>query len=156
MDSVTCSYPTILRGKDLRNIPTEMFGHCRYLHLETRNPPAADSPPGSSGDCVRQRYRTVSVRRAAATVVVAGVVCGVVCVLMVVTATYGCIYATLAAHDQQRLKQGNSHQQPLMSVKEPEQDLTNEQKEDLMPSIRKGAEAPDCTGWMAFPPEVCV
>ncbi|XP_057185746.1 leucine-rich repeat and transmembrane domain-containing protein 2 isoform X1 [Triplophysa rosa] len=150
IDSVHCSYPTNLRGKDLCNIPTEMFGHCHYLHFMTRNPPAADSHPGSSGDCIHQRYRPVSVRRAAATVVVAGVVCGVVCILMVVTATYGCIYAMMAANEQQQLNQGDNHQQPLMSAKEPEQDLMNEQKEDLMPSIRRGTE------WMAFPPEVCV
>lgn len=133
-----------------------MFGHCHPLHNGTRNPPAADSHSDLSGDCIRQRYRPVSVRRAAATVVVAGVVCGVVCVLMVVTATYGCIYAMLAAHEQQQLKQGDGQQQPLVSAKKPEQDLMNERKEDLMPSIKRGAEAPECAEWMAFPPEVCV
>lgn len=102
---------------------------------------------------MRQRYRPVSVRRATATVVIAGVVCGVVCVLMVVTATYGCIYAMLVANEQQQMIIGNSQQQqPLMVAKEPEQD----EKEDLMPTIGKGAEATECVGWMAFPPEVCV
>ncbi|KAI2648372.1 Leucine-rich repeat and transmembrane domain-containing protein 2 [Labeo rohita] len=156
VDSANCSLPANLHGKDLRTIPMEMFRHCYPLYLETRNPSAADGhqvPPGSAGDCMRQRYRTVSVRRATATVVVAGVVCGVVCVMMVVTATYGCIYAMLMAHEQQQLIEGNSQQQqPLMVAKEPEQD----EKEDLMPTIGKGAEAKECVGWMAFPPEVCV
>ncbi|XP_051976028.1 leucine-rich repeat and transmembrane domain-containing protein 2 isoform X3 [Xyrauchen texanus] len=156
VDSVNCSSPTNLYGKDLRNIPMEMFRHCYPLYLETRSSSFAEGHPvtaGSPGDCIRQRYRPVSVRRAAATVVVAGVVCGVVCVLMVVTATYGCIYAMLAAHEQQQLMHGNSQQQqPLIVVKEPEQD----EKEDLVATIAKEEEALECAEWMAFPPEVSV
>ncbi|XP_052454387.1 leucine-rich repeat and transmembrane domain-containing protein 2-like [Carassius gibelio] len=156
IDSANCSFPANLHGKDLRSIPMEMFRHCYPLYLETRYPSAAKGhqvPAGSAGDCMRQRYRPVSVRRATATVVVAGVVCGVVCVMMVVTATYGCIYAMLMAHEQQQLVEGNSQrQQPLMVAKEPEQD----EKEDLIPTIGKGAEATECVAWMAFPPEVCV
>ncbi|KAK7121506.1 hypothetical protein R3I93_022557 [Phoxinus phoxinus] len=155
VDSANCSFPSNLHGKDLRSIPMEMFRHCYPLYLETRNPSAAEGHqvPAGPADCIRQRYRPVSVRRATATVVVAGVVCGVVCVLMVVTATYGCIYATLVANEHQQLTHGNSQQQqPLMVDKEPEQD----EKEDLMPTIGKGAEATECVGWMAFPPEVCV
>ncbi|XP_016330698.1 leucine-rich repeat and transmembrane domain-containing protein 2-like isoform X1 [Sinocyclocheilus anshuiensis] len=156
VDSANCSFPANLHGKDLRSIPMEMFRHCYPRYLETRSPSAAEGhqvPAGSAGDCMRQRYRSVSVRRATATVVVAGVVCGVVCVMMVVTATYGCIYAILMAHEQQQLTERNSQQQqPLMVAKEPEQD----EKEDLMPTIGKGAEATECVGWMAFPPEVCV
>lgn len=153
VDSINCSYPTNLQGKDLRNVPTEMFKQCYSLYFETINPSDAGQI-GSNVDCIRQRYRPVSVRRASGTVVVAGVVCGVVCVLMVVSATYGCVYAMLAAHEQQQLKQGNSQQQPLIVAKEP--DLMKELKEDLMPNTRKEAEAPECTEWMAFPPEVCV
>lgn len=137
----------------------EMFRHCYPLYLETRTPSAAEGhqvpagAAGAAGDCMRQRYRPVNVRRATATVVVAGVMCGVVCVMMVVTATYGCIYAMLMAHEQQQLTEGSSQQQqPLMGAKEPEQD----EKEDLMPTIGKGAEATECVAWMAFPPEVCV
>ncbi|XP_016425191.1 leucine-rich repeat and transmembrane domain-containing protein 2 [Sinocyclocheilus rhinocerous] len=156
IDSANCSFPANLHGKDLRSIPMEMFRHCYPLYLETRDPSAAEGhqvPAGSAGDCMCQRYRPVSVRRATATVVVAGVVCGVVCVMMVVTATYGCIYAMLMAHEQQQLIERNSQrQQPLMVAKEPEQD----EKEDLMPTIGKGAEATECVVWMAFPPEVCV
>ncbi|XP_067291970.1 leucine-rich repeat and transmembrane domain-containing protein 2 [Pseudorasbora parva] len=155
VDSANCSFPSNLHGKDLRSIPMEMFRHCYPLYLETRNPSAAEGhqvPAGSAGDCMRQRYRPVSVRRATATVVVAGVVCGVVCVLMVVTATYGCIYAMLVANEQQLMHGNSQQQQPLMEEKEPEQ----EEKDDLMPTIGKEAEATECVGWMAFPPEVCV
>ncbi|XP_005163087.2 uncharacterized protein lrtm2b [Danio rerio] len=153
VDSPNCSFPTDLQGKDLASLPMELFRHCYPLQLQTRKPSAPEAHQGPSGDCMRQRYRAVSVRRATATVVVAGVVCSVVCVLMVVTATYGCIYATLVAHQQQQMLQRKRQQQePLMVEKEPAHD----EKEDLMPTIGKGAEAMECVGWMAFPPEVCV
>nr|XP_057933916.1 leucine-rich repeat and transmembrane domain-containing protein 2 isoform X2 [Doryrhamphus excisus] len=75
-------------------------------------------------DCVRARYRPVSVRRAIGTVVIAGVVCGIVCIMMVVAAAYGCIYASLMAKYQRELKK----RQPLMGDGEADGDDREEKQ----------------------------
>ncbi|CDQ61764.1 unnamed protein product [Oncorhynchus mykiss] len=103
VDAVKCNLPKELRGQDIRSIPIEMFNYC--LQLDNQ-----DSV--NQEECVRQRYRPVSVRRAWGTQIVAACVCGVVCVLMVVAATYGCIYASLMAKYQRELK---NRGQPLMA-----------------------------------------
>lgn len=162
VDSIECSLPAFLQGRDLRRVPMEMFRHCSQLpYAETKHPSAScfrtaegflvSTDP--SADCYRQRHRPISVRRAAVTVVVAGVVCGVVCVMMVVAATYGCIYAMLAAHHQQELldRSLQLQHQPLMGEREAEQ-----REEETVPDLSKGEKSPERTEWIAFPPEVCV
>lgn len=139
VDALQCSLPKDLSGRDIRTIPVEMFNYCLQLENQARGPsgsygpgspagggdPRSSRPPCPPGrvtsgeDCVRQRYRPASVRRAAGTQIVAGVVCGVVCVMMVVAATYGCIYASLMAKYQRELK---NRGQPLMSETGPETD----------------------------------
>ncbi|KAG9272373.1 leucine-rich repeat and transmembrane domain-containing protein 2-like [Astyanax mexicanus] len=162
VDSIQCSLPAILRGRDLRRVPMEMFRHCSQLPIpETRHHSAscfrtADGllvSTDPAADCYRQRHKTVSVRRAPITVVVAGVVCAVVCVMMVVAATYGCIYAMLAAHHQQQLLERSLQvqQQPLMDEREAEPE-----EEETAPDLNEEEKAPECTEWIAFPPEVCV
>uniref|UniRef100_A0A673A175 Leucine-rich repeats and transmembrane domains 2a n=1 Tax=Sphaeramia orbicularis TaxID=375764 RepID=A0A673A175_9TELE len=116
VDAVECTLPKDLRGRDIRGVPVEMFNYC--LQLEDENGGGEGSRSGQGGippcsrnsDCVRARYRPVSVRRAIGTVVIAGVVCGIVCIMMVAAAAYGCIYASLMAKYQRELKK----RQPLM------------------------------------------
>ncbi|XP_023666121.1 uncharacterized protein lrtm2a [Paramormyrops kingsleyae] len=146
VDAVECTLPKDLRGRDIRSVPVEMFNYC--LQLEDDNgssrggntppcnraaspsitPPSEGPPPApaadaSAPDCVRQRYRPVSVRRAIGTVVIAGVVCGIVCIMMVAAAAYGCIYASLMAKYQRELKK----RQPLMGDGEGDADPEEKQ-----------------------------
>ncbi|XP_077565656.1 leucine-rich repeat and transmembrane domain-containing protein 2 [Stigmatopora nigra] len=139
VDAMECTLPKDLRGRDIRRVPVEMFNYCLQMEDENGGgdgargaPPCgragvspSGSPPVPAGDdassnagagveapaeCVRARYRPVSVRRAIGTVVIAGVVCGIVCIMMVAAAAYGCIYASVMAKYQRELKK----RQPLM------------------------------------------
>ncbi|MBN3275645.1 LRTM2 protein, partial [Polyodon spathula] len=150
IDGVECMLPKDLRGRDIRYVPMEMFNYCVQLEDENgslvprgegRGPPCSrggESPPQPSkrptteveelpAECVRQRYRPVSVRRAIGTVIIAGVVCSIVCIMMVVAAAYGCIYASLMAKYQRELKK----RQPLMG----EGDGEGEQDEKQISSV---------------------
>eukprot|EP00062_Callorhinchus_milii_P013316 gi/632961298/ref/XP_007896681.1/ PREDICTED: leucine-rich repeat and transmembrane domain-containing protein 2 isoform X1 [Callorhinchus milii] len=142
LDGIECSLPKDLRGKDLRVVPVEMFNYCVELEDENKStmdvkadppppcvkkekPPPVQttslSPmldPTMHTQCIRQRYRPASVRRAIGTVIIAGVVCGIVCIMMVVAGAYGCIYASLMAKYHRELKK----RQPLMGDGEQEQE----------------------------------
>ncbi|MBN3319014.1 LRTM2 protein, partial [Atractosteus spatula] len=147
IDAVDCTLPKDLRGRDIRTVPVEMFNYC--LHLEDENGSVSGGASGGGGapcsrgvvpiaqpseslptpavipipECMRQRYRPVSVRRAIGTVIIAGVVCGIVCIMMVVAAAYGCIYASLMAKYQRELKK----RQPLMGDGDGEGDPEDKQ-----------------------------
>lgn len=153
VDSIECSFPASLQGRDLRVIPMDMFKNCSQFpssEIRTSSSSCSSTSEGLiiSGDsraaCLEQRPRAVNLRRAPTTLVLARLVCGMVWLMMVVVAMCSCIYAILAAkYKQEQLKRSLSlHQQPLTEVKK--QEVKHEKDEDekkMEPDTDKGAKA---------------
>uniref|UniRef100_A0AAY4CMV0 Uncharacterized protein n=1 Tax=Denticeps clupeoides TaxID=299321 RepID=A0AAY4CMV0_9TELE len=158
VDALDCTLPTSVQGRDIRTVPAEMFGHCKSLGSSRKEDRGGSqlcskSLDGLEGeDCLKQRYRPNSMRRAAGTVVVAGVVCGTVCIMMVVASTYGCIYALMAAkyHQEQRDKEEHV---PHRDIKDKYQE--QEENNELLPEPVEEPKIIVSEGFV-FSREVCV
>lgn len=124
-DSIICVSPDTWKGKDLLEIPHELYHPCPFpsLHLQSSQVPqlGADhqavprlSESHSTGErdhreCeIKPKPRPANLRHAMATIVITGVVCGIVCLMMLAAAIYGCTYAAITAQDHGgRLAQNN-------------------------------------------------
>uniref|UniRef100_A0A8C4R8Y7 Protein Wnt n=1 Tax=Eptatretus burgeri TaxID=7764 RepID=A0A8C4R8Y7_EPTBU len=144
MDEVCCFLPKNLKDRRLITIPKEIFSLCPTLpgkgklgsrsgaDIVGRN--AAESDDDLEGEEQRDgcalpnRYQPVNVRRAVGTLAVAGVVCGIISLMMVVAATYGCLYAVMMSrmHREMKARQAAPPETP---------DETTDAKEPLNPAI---------------------
>ncbi|KAB0378840.1 hypothetical protein FD755_010418 [Muntiacus reevesi] len=124
-DSIICVSPDTWKGKDLLEIPHELYHPCPYpsLHRQSSQVPqlGADhqavprlSESHSAGErdhreCeIKPKPRPANLRHAMATIVITGVVCGIVCLMMLAAAIYGCTYAAITAqYHGGRLAQAN-------------------------------------------------
>ncbi|KAG8523897.1 Leucine-rich repeat and transmembrane domain-containing protein 1 [Galemys pyrenaicus] len=107
MDGVICMSPDTWKGKDLLQIPHELYQPCPLAspNLESSgmlrpgsSPQTVPRPPDSHSECqLKPKPRPTNLRHAVATVVITGVVCGVVCLMILASTIYGCTYAVLTA-----------------------------------------------------------
>ncbi|XP_055270073.1 leucine-rich repeat and transmembrane domain-containing protein 1 [Moschus berezovskii] len=112
-DSVICVSPDTWKGKDLLEIPHELYHPCPFpsLYLQSSQVPQGAAPRAvlrlsnshSTGErdhreCeIKPKPRPANLRHAVATIVITGVVCGIVCLMMLAAAIYGCTYAAITA-----------------------------------------------------------
>uniref|UniRef100_UPI00358FF401 leucine-rich repeat and transmembrane domain-containing protein 2-like isoform X1 n=1 Tax=Myxine glutinosa TaxID=7769 RepID=UPI00358FF401 len=143
VDEVCCFFPKNLKDRRLINIPKEIFSLCPTLpgngkpgsmggaDIGGGNGVGSDDLEGEEqkdGCASPNRYQPVNVRRAVGTLAVAGVVCGIISLMMVVAATYGCLYAVMMSrmHREMKARQATPPGTP---------DETTDAKEPLNPAI---------------------
>ncbi|XP_078466690.1 leucine-rich repeat and transmembrane domain-containing protein 2 [Lampetra planeri] len=101
VDELHCALPQEFKGRNLLSIPSEVFFLCSLVRdgSPSRGQEGGDragSVQSGAPPCtVASRNPPASVRRAVGTLAVAGVICGVISLMMVVAATYGCLYAAM-------------------------------------------------------------
>nr|XP_031542269.1 leucine-rich repeat and transmembrane domain-containing protein 1 isoform X1 [Vicugna pacos] len=113
-DSVICVSPDTWKGKDLLQIPHELYQPCPFpspdlessqvqqlgaTHRAVPRPPESHSAgEREHWECeIKPKPRPANLRHAVATIIITGVVCGIVCLMMLVAAIYGCTYAAITA-----------------------------------------------------------
>ncbi|KAM8758164.1 leucine-rich repeat and transmembrane domain-containing protein 1 [Rhynchonycteris naso] len=114
LDSVVCASPDTWKGKDLLEIPHELYQPCplpsselesaQVWHLDSAHR-AVPRPPESHStaeqdhtECeLKPKPRPANLRHAVVTVIITGVACGILCLMMLAAAIYGCTYAAITA-----------------------------------------------------------